>query len=65
MAKGACSDWSSAQPTTRRGERVQDHRQIHKLLAQANVGQIGHPKLIDAAQLQARGQIYIHFQVVP
>jgi len=45
-------------------ECVQNHGQIHKLLGQANVNQIGYPELIDATQLQACGQIHIHLELV-
>src|SRR5438034_10338131 len=38
---------------------IEDHRQINKLLSQTNIGDIGHPKLVDSAQLHPPRQIRI------
>ena len=61
-ASSTCSESSSAHHATR--ESVQNHRQIYKLLAQTNVGQVRHPQLIDPAQLHARRQIGKDAQVM-
>ena len=41
------------------GEGVQHHRQEQKLMAQTEEGQVGHPELIDAAQLQPPRQVHM------
>ena len=43
---------------------IDHHRQVHKLALQANVGDIGHPQLVDASQRHLPGQVGVHFPVV-
>ena len=45
-------------------EGIQDHRQVDELALQPDVGDVGHPKLVDAGQLHPAGQIQIDLQLV-
>ncbi len=43
---------------------IENHRQVDKLALQPDVGDVGHPKLIDPGQLHPAGQIQIDLQLV-
>src|ERR1019366_1829753 len=45
-------------------KRVQHHRQVHELLPQSDVSDIGPPELVDATYDQRCRQVRIHFQPV-
>ena len=41
-------------------EPTEDHRQIDKLRFQSDVGDVGHPQLIDASQFHTTGEVKIY-----
>jgi hypothetical protein len=41
-------------------EAVEDHCQVHELSLQTDIGDIGHPELIDTCQPHAAGQVQMH-----
>ena len=45
-------------------EGVEDHRQVHELVPQPNVGDVGHPELVDAGQHHLARQVRIDLAAV-
>ena len=50
--------WSVALSSTRKG--VQNHGQVHELRFQPDVGNVGHPQLVDAAERHLRRPVRIN-----
>jgi hypothetical protein len=46
------------------GKGVEDHRQVDKFGAQSDVGDVGHPKLVDRGGSDAARQVRVDGQVV-
>jgi hypothetical protein len=43
---------------------IENHGEVDKLTMQSDVGDVGHPKLIDPGQLHSASQIQINLQLV-